>query len=90
MYIPRLVVIEPPSVVDVHAGTFTYTAPNGEAVTAEFFVRTCEADQTEQDYYRDSKRQSDLNEQYTAICTTLLNDGNKLLKFKCARPDPFF
>src|SRR5258708_21630414 len=71
-HIERLEITEPPCSVDIHAGTFTYTTPEGQQVTAEFYVRTCDKDET--DAQRQSKRQDDLNEQFTDMWSKLIND----------------
>lgn len=76
----------------VHAGTLTYEDPTGEAVSAEFYVRTCEDESTASgiDAQGRGDRQDDLNEQYADEVSELMAEGCDNIHFNSVQPNPFF
>jgi hypothetical protein len=88
MITKRLEFIEPVPTCDEHAGTFTYTQPDGEEVTADFFVRCCPA--VDGDSVIKSERMDALNSQLTNQWSELMNSGCKNIKYVEIHPNPFF
>jgi hypothetical protein len=79
---------EPAATVDVKDGTFTFTTKDGQEAMADFYVRTCADDPTSA--VVQSKRQDDLNEQFSDAWESLRIAGNENIHFKTLYPDPFF
>lgn len=90
----RVMATEPEVCVDILAGRFTYIDQNGVTHTADFYVRTCLLpDQYEAPGWEDaqSKREDDLNEQYTEVAMALMNEyGSVSVTYRALTPSPFF
>lgn len=82
----RIEYVEPSSTVKVLAGVFLWTDQEGTRHVADFYVNTCE-DIDDEDYR--SKRQSDLNEQFSDEYDKLLRTQREVHYIR-TDPDPFF
>jgi uncharacterized protein (DUF2336 family) len=88
MLVTKLEMPDIRSIVDVKDGTFTFVTKEGQDAMAEFYVRTCADDP--KDARVMSKRQDDLNQQFTDAWESLRLAGNQRIQFKTLYPDPFF
>jgi hypothetical protein len=80
--IDALEIVEPVRDVDVHAGTFEFVDKYQNHRMREFYVRTCEGD--------DSIRQNDANQQLEQAWELLVGEGCTNIRYHDVRPSPFF
>lgn len=88
----RITAIEPQSTVDVLAGTFYVTDGDNVEKAMDFYVHTCPEpnDFGEGAEEARSKRQDDLNEQYTDVAYKLMLTYKERVRYVRTTPDPFF